>query len=223
MKHILIILMAAALTLMSACTGGRKTNTAASGDEDIALSCYRLWCEQNNRDEGNLQPSDSPLSVEFTIPVDEETLFSGYVACYPMEDGAWLMILAQGGGDGEYSSEKYDTYIFKNGTLEEVNGILPVPPLGLLLDGECVKGKDVSKLRSAYKQRPYDYLFYGFYPDKKIVVPVLHSQNYIDDESAGIWNESVEECATPFEFLPVYKWNGKDFIQGPSVEFYPGF
>ena len=140
-----------------------------------------------------------------------------------MTDGAWLCLYQRyEGAYGEAGIYTFSTYFHKDGQVKKADGILPVPQLDELIDQDLLSSENrqlMSKFSVTYSERPRDFLIYAVYPDQQIVIPELHPLDLEAEENSGAWEDAIFDCRKIFEFLPIYKWNGQEFIKGTSEDF----
>ena len=122
----------------------------------------------------------------------------------PKKDGGYMAI-------ANYTEEceasmwwRYFTYIYKNGKLQSVDDILPVPEMTTLLDHEKCKGKDaqVQNIIKQYDENPSGCLLYYIQDDGTMKV-----------SAEGNGCEQWGECDLDLMVTATYKWDGEKFVR----------
>ena len=122
----------------------------------------------------------------------------------PKKDGGYMAI-------ANYTEEcessmwwRYFTYIYKNGKLQSVDDILPVPEMTTLLDHEKCKGKDaqVQNIIKQYDENPSGCLLYYIQDDGTMKV-----------SAEGNGCEQWGECDLDLMVTATYNWDGEKFVR----------
>ena len=124
----------------------------------------------------------------------------------PMKDGGYMAMYSYN-SQCEATMEWYDsTFICKNGEINKVGNILPVPEMRLMLDSEKCKGREaqVQDIIAQYNKHPQWYLLYGLKDNGALIVSA-------EGNGCEQWGEIDLELMRDI----VYQWDGEKFVLQP--------
>ncbi len=134
------------------------------------------------------------------------------IACYPLNDGGYLVVNASAfGGPGCSTEYSFGTNKYVNGTIQDTDIKLPLPKLDDLLKPEKVERyKDnIAKFREMFNENPEGFLCYEFLPPDTITVrlhPFECEGAYFDMDKVMLDNYNGDK-------IPEYKWDGEKFVK----------
>lgn len=185
-------------------------------NEDVAEEVFKmLFPEVKNSGENGM------LSYSGDYEEDCEGCYSGAsVYCYPMADGRYLVISKEySAGPGCSASYYFGTRVYKNGTLDTIVGVLPMPQLDQLLNPSKTREYQgqIAEFRKMYDEAPLYYLSYRFMlPD--VLKVVLYPYDCED-----VYYEMDQCMLSEFnnDKLLEYAWDGKCFTCTSTALFKP--
>ena len=182
----------------------------------IAFECYKQIMARFDKPVDGECPEGVTLSYLDSMDDIEGYMSNGTYSCFPLVGGGWLCVYehveAAEGTPGFYN---YASYTYKDGELADVE-VLPVPALEELFDEASVDPGNkelVPKLKANFKERPRDFLTYWIDPFEQTVIPQLRPVDLESEEASGNWLEAYWEYRKDGDRLPVYHWNGKEFVK----------
>lgn len=226
MKEFWIIFSAVAFALCSCVENSNghvqnqesvKVDTLASNDNgNIAEEVFNLLFPGVKYAEGY---------DEFSYSGDYEEgcegCYSGAsVYCYPMTDGRYLVVSKEYfAGPGCSASYYYGTRVYKNGALDTIVGVLPIPQLDQLLNPSMTREyqSQIAEFREMYDEAPLYQLDYRCLPPNGLKVSL-----YPYDCEEVLYE--MDECMLSEENhdkLLEYAWDGKSFTCNASTLFKP--
>ncbi|MBR4266866.1 MAG: hypothetical protein IKQ46_12505 [Bacteroidales bacterium] len=134
------------------------------------------------------------------------------LACYPLNDGGYLVVFESAfGGPGCSTEYSFYTQKFLNDKFTNVDKILPLPQLDDLLNPDKTANykQDIDEFRKLYEKSPDNYLCYEFQPPKTLTVR-LHAW---DCEEAILNMDKVMLDPYQNDKVPQYKWDGEKFVK----------
>ena len=174
--------------------------------ENIAEEVFKMLFPNVNESE-----SFSPFSYSGHYEEECEGCDAGAsVYCYPMTDDRYLVVTKEYfAGPGCSESYYYGTRIYKNGALDTVTGVLPMPPLDWLLNPSKISNyqSQIAEFRNMYDNAPLNYLQYKFFPPDALNVGLYP----FDCEDVLFEMDQCMLSGYHHDILPEYVWDGKCF------------
>ena len=195
--------------------------------EGVAFQAYQQMMAERieEYEDSDIQIDLSKEAPEgSTISYSEDTDdIEGYyeertMDCLPLLDGGWLAIYTwMGAAEGEPTGYDTEVFTFINGELTPAEGFLPVPKdLDGLLKPDACEGQDeqVAKLKTAYAERPQDWLAYECdAQEQTLTVQFRPCDPYLEQYENHIWTDDCWDLIVGYADRPVYKWDGKRFVK----------
>ena len=193
-----------------------EDTSAQDVDGDIAEEVFKMLFH-------DIQTGESYEALSYSGDYEDpcEGCYGGAsVYCYPMADGRYLVATNEYfAGPGCSASYNYGTRIYKNGALDTVVGVLPIPQLDQLLNpsktGEYQS--QIDEFRDMYEAAPLYYLDYKFLPPKGLKVSLYP----YDCEEVML---EMDQCMlNEYNNDPLleYSWDGVCFKCATTILFKP--
>ena len=134
------------------------------------------------------------------------------VYCFPMPDGGYLVAeVHEDAGPGCSTNYIFGTSTYKDGKVQNIDNVLPLPKLDDLIDPDKAEKYEsqVKEFRQMYEKSPMDYLCYNFNPPETMYV-VLHPW---DCEEAYCEMDKVMLDTYNDDQVPTYRWDGEKFVK----------
>ncbi len=180
---------------------------AATADKDIAKAVFKKLYP-------DIQEvyADNDYSCYGSAESDAEGCDGGarvYVA--PMNDGGYFVLdISYFVGPGCSPAYEFGSWVYKNGSLDTVQNILPFPKFDDLLNPNKTAGFDVqiTSCRDMYNHKPVLSLYYSFISRDSLEVSLYP----YDCDEVFYEADKYMLCYENKDQLPIYKWDGQKFV-----------
>lgn len=175
----------------------------------IAETIFKKWYPEIEDSYSNY-----PLSISGSYVPDCEGCFAEKgVYCYPLKESGYLVIAESNfAGPGCAGSYSYDTWTYKNGVLDTIADVLPLPELELLLNPsktEEYKAEIADFKANYYDEAPIYYIHYFFTPPISLNVELYPYD--CEDTYPGM-DETRLKSFNGDKTLE-YRWDGIKFVK----------
>ena len=185
--------------------------TASMVSEDtinIAEEIFREWYPDIKNGY-----SDDPFSYASSYDAGCEGCYASLgIHCYPLKEGGYLVafdnVYAGPGCAGDYN---FATWTYKDGVLDTITGILPLPELEQLLNPSKTGPykAEIADFKEMYDNGPLYYLYFIFNPPQSLSVELYPYD--CEDTYPGMeetrWNSYYGDPT------PTYFWDGEKFVK----------
>ena len=157
--------------------------------------------------------SDDPFSYASSYDAGCEGCYASLgIHCYPLKEGGYLVafdnVYAGPGCAGDYN---FATWTYKDGVLDTITGILPLPELEQLLNPSKTGPykAEIADFKEMYDNGPLYYLYFIFNPPQSLSVELYPYD--CEDTYPGM-AESMLSSYDGDKILK-YLWNGEKFVK----------